>query len=69
MAFSKFLDAKRPDCKALVAELRKSFAYVSILGVDIKTAAIRVDRNTSSINPGYDTECGFVCSTTTFGSC
>ena len=30
MAFSKFLDAKRPDCKALVAELRKSFAYVSI---------------------------------------
>ena len=60
MAFSKFLDAKRPDCKALVAELRKSFAYVSILGVDIKAAAIRVDRNTSSINPGFDTECGFV---------
>lgn len=60
MAFSNFLDAKRPECKALVAELRKSFAYVSILGVDIKAAAIRVDRNTSSINPGFDTECGFV---------
>ena len=60
MAFSKFLDAKRQDCKALVAELRKSFAYVSVLGVDVKTTAIRVDRNTSGIHPGRDTECGFV---------
>ena len=60
MAFSKFLDAKRQDCKALVAELRKTFAYVSVLGVDIKTTGIRVDRNTSSIGPGADTECGFV---------
>ena len=60
MAFSKFLDAKRQDCKALVAELRKDFAYVSVLGVDIKTTVIRVDRNTSSIGPGFDTECGFV---------
>ena len=60
MAFSKFLDSKRRDCKALVAELKKSFAYVSVLGVDIKTSVIRVDRNTSSIGPGFDTECGFV---------
>ena len=30
MAFSKFLDSKRRECKALVAELRKSFAYVSV---------------------------------------
>ena len=60
MAFSKFLDAKRRDCKALVAELKKDFAYVSVLGVDIKTTAIRVDRNTASIGPGFDTECGFV---------
>ena len=60
MAFCKFLDAKRQDCKTLVAELKKTFAYVSVLGVDIKTTAIRVDRNTSSINPGFDTECGFV---------
>ena len=37
MAFSKFLDSKRQDCKALVSELRKTFAYVSVLGVDIKT--------------------------------
>ena len=60
MAFSKFLDAKRQDCKALVAELRKDFAYVSVLGVDIKTTVIRVDRNTAAIGPGFDTECGFV---------
>ena len=60
MAFSKFLDAKRQDCKALVKELRKTFAYVSVLGVDIKTSGIRVDRNSSSIAPGADTECGFV---------
>ena len=60
MAFSKFLDSKRQDCKALVAELKKHFAYVSVLGVDIKTTGIRVDRNTSNIGPGQDTECGFV---------
>ena len=60
MAFSKFLDAKRQDCKALVSELKKTFAYVSVLGVDVKTTAIRVDRNTSNISPGFDTECGFV---------
>ena len=60
MAFSKYLDSKRHDCKALVAELKKYFAYVSVLGVDIKTTGIRVDRNTSNIGPGQDTECGFV---------
>ena len=60
MAFSKFLDSKRQDCKALVTALRKHFDYVSVLGADIKTTAIRVDRNTSGINPGGDTECGFV---------
>ena len=60
MAFSKYLDSKRADCKALVAQLKKHFAYVSILGVDIKTTGIRVDRNTSNIGPGQDTECGFV---------
>ena len=60
MAFSNFLDSKRQDCKVLVAELKKTFAYVSVLGVDIKTTGIRVDRNTGSIGPGRDTECGFV---------
>ncbi len=60
MAFSKFLDSRREDAKTLVAELHKRFSYVSVLGVDIKSTSIRVDRNTSGINPGRDTECGFV---------
>ena len=60
MAFSKFLNSKRRECKALVAELKKQFRYVSVLGVDIQTSGIRVDRNTSNIAPGQDTECGFV---------
>ena len=60
MAFSKFLDTKRADMKALVEALSGHFSYVSILGVDVKATAIRVDRNTAGIGPGRDTECGFV---------
>ena len=60
MAFSKYLDSKRQACKALVTELKKHFAYVSVLGVDVKSTGIHVDRNTSNIGPGRDTECGFV---------
>ena len=60
MSFSKFLDSRRKDAKALVAELRKDFQYASILGSDIKSKNIRVDRNTSNISTGRDTECGFV---------
>ncbi len=60
MSFSQFLEARRPAAKALVAELKKSFAYVSVLGADIRARSIRVDKNTSGINPGRDTECGFV---------
>ena len=60
MAFSNFLSSRRSDCKALVAELKKTFTYVSVLGVDVKTSGIRVDKNTSSIGPGRGTECGFV---------
>ena len=60
MAFSAFLHSRRQDAKALVAQLRKEYDYVSVLGVDIKSKSVRVDRNTSNILPGYDTECGFV---------
>ena len=60
MSFSKYLDSKRGDVKALVGELKKSFQYVSVLGVDIKSTDVTVDRNTSNIDPGMDTECGFV---------
>ncbi|MBE6925852.1 MAG: TldD/PmbA family protein [Ruminococcaceae bacterium] len=60
MPFSEFLDSRRKDAKALVAELRKEFAYASVLGADIKSKSVRVDRNTSNISTGRDTECGFV---------
>ncbi len=60
MAFSPFLESKRQTVKALVDALHKSFSYVSVLGVDVKTTTIRVDKKSSTIAPGRDTECGFV---------
>ena len=60
MGFSEFLNSRRAPAKALAAELRKHFAYVSILGADVKAKAVQVTRNTSTISPGRDTECGFV---------
>ena len=60
MGFSKYLDSKRGEMKQLVAELKKTYQYVSVLGVDIKATDISVDSNTSNIDPGSDMECGFV---------
>ncbi|MBQ8040936.1 MAG: TldD/PmbA family protein, partial [Lachnospiraceae bacterium] len=60
MGFSKYLDSKRSEIKQLVAELKKTYQYVSVLGVDIKATDISVDINTSNIDPGSDLECGFV---------
>ncbi|MBE5761043.1 MAG: TldD/PmbA family protein [Clostridiales bacterium] len=59
MSFSKFLDSRRDIVKALIKELSGSFEYVSVLGADIKAKSVRVDRNTSNISSGRDTECGF----------
>lgn len=60
MGFSEFLNSRRAPVKELVARLRERFDYVSVLGADVKAKSIRVNRNTSSIGPGRDTECGFV---------
>lgn len=60
MKFSEFLDSKRSACRALVAELGKSFAYVGILGSDVRSSAIRVNRSVSDISEGSASECGFV---------
>lgn len=60
MGFSEFLNSRRAAAKALAAELGKHFTYVSILGADVKSKAVQVTRNTSTITPGRDTECGFV---------
>ena len=59
MPFSAYLNGKRQDCEALVAELGKSFRYVSILGTDVHTTVFQVDRNSSAVRDG-DGECGFV---------
>ena len=60
MGFSEFLNSRRATAKELVACLRKNYAYASVLGVDVKARSVRVDRRSSGISAGRDTECGFV---------
>lgn len=60
MAFSEFLDSRRAACRALVAELSKTFSYVGILGSDVKSKSIRVNRKMTDIGEGSLSECGFV---------
>ena len=60
MSFSEFLHSRRDDAKALVAELKKHYDYVSVLGVDVKARSVSVNRKLTNISSGGDTECGFV---------
>ncbi len=60
MPFSEFLNSRRDDCKALIDELSKSFAYVTILGSDVKSTVIGANKNMSDISEGSLSECGFV---------
>lgn len=60
MAFSEFLRSRVADCKELVEKLSRHFAYVSILGSDVKTLAVRANKFTSNVGEGTDSECGFV---------
>ena len=60
MQFSEFLNKKREDCRELIAALSKRFSYVSILGSDIKSTAVRVNNRSSDIGEGALSECGFV---------
>ena len=60
MAFSEFLDSRRARCRALCDELSKSFAYVGILGSDVKSSSVRVNKSISDISEGSLSECGFV---------
>ncbi len=60
MQFSEFLNAKRADCRELIEALSDKFQYVSILGSDVKSTAVSVNRRTSSIGEGNLSECGFV---------
>lgn len=60
MPFSEFLNGKRSYLKQLVAELGKSFKYVSVLGTDVKSKVVGVDKNVSRIQESKLSECGFV---------
>ena len=60
MSFSDFLNSRRDAAKALVAELKNTYDYVSILGVDVKARSISVNKKLTNISSGMDTECGFV---------
>ncbi len=62
MPFSEFLNGRRKDCKELIRELSKSFSYVSILGSDVRSTSVNVNRATASIGDGSLSECGFVIS-------
>ena len=60
MAFSEFLNSRRDDCKALIAELSAQFPYVSILGNHVRSSRIGADRRSSVMGEGNLSECGFV---------
>ena len=60
MQFSRFLNSKRADCKELIAALSERFEYVSILGSDVKSTAVSVNKRSSNIGEGNLSECGFV---------
>ena len=60
MNFSKFLNSRRAACRALVERLGEHFCYVSILGSDVRSTAVNVDRRSSNLGEGRLSECGFV---------
>ena len=60
MSFSEFLNSRREAARALVAELKTTYDYVSIQGVDVKARSISVNKKLTNIASGMDTECGFV---------
>ncbi len=59
MPFSEYLSGKKDACKKLVGELGRRFAYVSVLGSDVKGAAYDVTRMSASARDERG-ECGFV---------
>ena len=47
MSFSEYLNGKREICRELIAELGRTFSYVSILGTDVHATIYRTDRRSS----------------------
>ncbi len=60
MPFSEFLNSRRADCRALIAELSQTYSYVAILASDVKSTSVYANRMMSDIGEGSMSECGFV---------
>ena len=60
MQFSEFLNSQRADCRELISALSERFEYVSVLGSDVKSSAISVNKRSTNIGEGNLSECGFV---------
>ena len=59
MAIREFLASREADCKRLVELLGKEFAYVSVLGSDVTTKVVVVNRHTSRVETDADADKGF----------
>lgn len=59
MAIREFLNSREADCKRLVNLLGRKFAYVSVLGSDVTTKGVVVNRNTSRVESDSDADKGF----------
>lgn len=55
----RYLKSRIPDAKKLVADLRRYYDYVSILGSSVRTKRISVSTRINSLDE-VDNECGFV---------
>ena len=59
MAIREFLASREADCKRLVELLGKEFAYVSVLGSDVTTKGVVVNKHTSRVETDADADKGF----------
>ena len=59
MALREFLTSREQSCKQLVELLGKRFAYVSILGSDVTTKSVVVNKHTSRVETDTDSDKAF----------
>jgi len=60
MAIRNFLSSREESCKRLVELLGRRFEYVSVLGCDVTTKNVVVNRRTSRVDADTDSDRGFV---------
>lgn len=59
MAIREFLASREADCKQLVELLGKEYAYVSVLGSDVSTKGVTVNRHIARVESDADADKGF----------